>query len=309
MIGGIVFVGTITIMSMPILPLAQIYFGLLGESAAGYTLPVVSASVTGLAIVLVSSFLYWLVGKYVLKIDTVALKAATEELAERKMEKMSREQKLAIVSLIFFALVAAMPSILPTGPAKAFFNSFGIMGAAALIVTIQCFRKAPNGESLYTFPTLVQKGINWDIIIMFAATMPISSALESSDTGIIATVVAFLMPILSNLSPIIFILACCAIFWVTTQFAHNLILVIVFLPTLASIGLQFGINPYLFALLFCMTTNCAFMTPGSSAQAAMIFGNSTWLSTKDAYKYCTIFAVIALLSIACIGLPLGLLLF
>ena len=308
-IGGIVFIGTFTIVSMPILPLAQIYFGLLGEASAGYTLPVVSASLTGLAIVLASALLYWLVGKYVLKIDTSAIKIVTEELADREMEKMNKEQKIAVVSLIFFALVAAAPNILPAGSAKAFLSSFGILGAAALIVTIQCFRRSPDGQPMYTFPVLVQKGINWDIIIMFAATMPISSALESGDTGIISAIVGFLMPILSNLSPVAFILACCAIFWIATQFAHNLILVIVFLPTLASIGLQFGVNPYLFALIFCMTTNCAFMTPGSSAQAAMIFGNSDWLSTKDAYKYCIIFAVIALLSITCVGLPLGLLLF
>lgn len=308
-IGGIVFVGTITIVSMPILPLAQIYFGLLGEAAAGYTLPVISASATGLAIVFASAALYWLVGKYVLKIDTSALKSATEELASREMEKLNKEQKLAILSLVVFVLAAALPNVLPAGALKAKISNFGILGAAAIIVTVQCFRRTPEGKPVYTFPTLVQKGINWDIIIMFAATMPISSALESSDTGIISTVVGTLMPILSNLSPIAFILVCCAIFWVATQLAHNLILVIVFLPTLASIGLQFGINPYLFALIFCMVTNCAFMTPGSSAQAAMIFGNSDWISTKDAYKYCIVFAIIALASIVCVGLPLGLMLF
>ena len=198
---------------------------------------------------------------------------------------------------------------MPAGPAKKLISNYGILGAACTIIIIQCLRRDKNGKPLYTFGQLVQKGISWDIVVMFAASMPDSSALESGDTGIVTTIVSSLLPIFSNASPMVFILLCMAIFWLITQVAHNLILVIVFMPTLATIGTSLGINPYLFCLLFCMTTNCAFMTPGASAQAAMLFGNSDWISTKDAYKHCTIFAVIALLVIACVALPIGLLIF
>ena len=309
MVSGIVFIGTISIVSLPFLPLAIIYYGLLGEAAAGFVMPTASIALDGLLIVFFCGLVYWLVGKYILKIDVSPLKNAEEELTQYRNQKINKEQIIAIISLVFFMIIALMPSLMPAGPAKKLISNYGILGAACTIIIIQCMRRDKNGKPLYTFGQLVQKGVSWDIVVMFAASMPVSSALESGDTGIVTTIVSSLLPIFSNASPMVFILLCMAIFWLITQVAHNLILVIVFMPTLATIGTSLGINPYLFCLLFCMTTNCAFMTPGASAQAAMLFGNSDWISTKDAYKHCTIFAVIALLVIACVALPIGLLIF
>lgn len=309
MVAGIVFIGTISIVSLPFLPLAIIYYGLLGDAAANFLMPTAAIAIDGLLIVLVSAIGYLLFGKYILKVNVEPLKKAEAHLAQYRDNKISKEQIISIISLIFFMLIAILPSFLGAGTLKNLINNYGILGAACTIIIIQCLRRDEDGEPIYRFGNLVQRGVNWDIIIMFAATMPISASLESADTGIIATAVGTLLPVFSHTTPVVFVLLCLAIFWVVTQLAHNLILVIVFLPTLATIGTSFGINPYLFALLFCMTTNCAFMTPGASAQAAMLFGNTDWISTKDAYKHCAIFAIIALFAIACVALPLGLLLF
>ncbi len=309
MVAGIVFISTISIVSMPFLPLAIIYNGLLGAAAEGFTAPVVAQTVTGLTIVLVSALGYLFVGKFILKCDVSPFTTNADMLAQYRDIKMDKEQKIAMALLALFVVIILAPKFIKIPAIQAALNNMGVIGAALIAVIIQCLRKNSDGKPIYNFRDLAAKGFNWDLIILFAATMPISAAMESGDTGIIATLVSMLMPIFSKLSPIAFILVCMAIFWVATQLAHNLILVIVFMPTLASIGVSMGINPYLFCLLFVMTTNCAFMTPGASAQAAMIFGNTDWISTKDAYKYCTIFAIVALLAIACIGLPLGLFLF
>lgn len=309
MVAGIVFIGTISIVSMPFLPLSIIYYGLLGEAAAGYVMPTASIAFDGLLIVFFSGFLYWLVGKYILRVDVTPLKNAEEELAQYRNQKITKEQIIAIISLVFFMIIALLPSLMSAGTLKQLISNYGILGASCTIIIIQCLRRDKDSKPLYTFGQLVQKGVNWDIIIMFAASMPISASLESGDTGIVSTIVSTLIPVFSQASPVVFVLLCMGIFWAITQVAHNLILVIVFMPTLATIGVSFGINPYLFALLFCMTTNCAFMTPGASAQAAMLFGNSDWISTKDSYKLCTIFAVIALLVLVVIALPIGLVIF
>ena len=226
------------------------------------------------------------------------MKNAESILSEFRNVKITQEQVLSIISLIFFMVIALLPSFLPDSNLKAFLSNYGILGAATTVIIIQC---------IYNFGDLVQRGVNWDIVIMFAASMPLSASLESNDTGIVATLVDVLMPFLSQLSPAFFVIACCIIFWLITQVAHNLILVIVFMPILATIATSFGINPYLFAILFCMTTNCAFMTPGASAQAAMLFGNSNWIGVKDSYKLSTIFAILAIIAIICVGLPVGLL--
>ena len=123
--------------------------------------------------------------------------------------------------------------------------------------------------------------------------------MESEETGIVQTVIQALMPIFSQISPSVYLLFCFILFTLITQIAHNLILGIVFTSVLATIGLDMGINPYLFQIFFAWGLQLAFMTPGASANSALIFANSDWISTKDAYKYTT-FAVIcgALLAIA-----------
>ena len=307
MVAGIVFVGTISIISLPFLPLSIIYYGLLAEAAVGYAMPSLALTIDGLSIVIVSTLLYLFVGKYVLKINVEPLKNAESILSEFRNVKITQEQVLSIISLIFFMVIALLPSFLPDSNLKAFLSNYGILGAATTVIIIQCLRRDKDGKSIYNFGDLVQRGVNWDIVIMFAASMPLSASLESNDTGIVATLVDVLMPFLSQLSPTFFVIACCIIFWLITQVAHNLILVIVFMPILATIGTSFGINPYLFAILFCMTTNCAFMTPGASAQAAMLFGNSNWIGVKDSYKLSIIFAILAFIAIICVGLPVGLL--
>ena len=309
MVAGIVYIGTITIVSMPFLPLSIIYYGLLGSAAAGYVLPTMAITIDGLMIVIVSALLYLLVGKYILKLDLTPLSKAEASMAEYRNIKITKEETIAIASLVFFMLVALLPSILGPGSVKTFLNNFGILGAACTVIIIQCLRLNEEGKPIYNFKDLVNRGVSWDIVVMFAASMPISATLESADTGIVATIIGYLMPLFQQLSPATFMILCCLIFWAVTQVAHNLILVIVFMPTLAAIGIQFGINPYLFALLFCMTTNCAFMTPAASAQAALLFGNSDWIPVKDSYKLCTTFAIIAILAILGVALPLGLIIF
>lgn len=53
----------------------------------------------------------------------------------------------------------------------------------------------------------------------------------------------------------------------------------------------------------------AFMTPAASAQAVMVFGNTEWITTKQAYLYGTVFFVLVLALLLLIVYPLGALLF
>lgn len=310
-LGGIVFIGALSVMSMPFLLLPIVFNGMVADAAAAnnYAFPLIPATIVGLLIVFLSALGYLLLGKYILKIDTSPLKNKMDQLAQHRNDKMTKEQKICLGTLAMFLCIVLIPNLIGSGPIKNILDNIGVLGASCIGIVIQCLRKDNSGKPIYNFTELVQKGVNWDLIILFAATMPVSAAMESGDTGIVSTIVGMLMPIFSQTTAIPFVLLCLVILWITTQFAHNMILIIVFMPTLATVGATFGINPYLFSLLFYMTASCAFMTPGASAQAAMIFGNTEWISKKDAYKYCTIFSIIALLIISCIGLPIGLLLY
>lgn len=165
-----------------------------------------------------------------------------------------------------------------------------------------------DGGHLVKFPELA-KGINWDLILMFAATLPVSTAMSSGDTGIIATVMTGLTPIFSTMSPVVFMIVALLIFGLVTQVAHNLIIMMVFTPVLANLCVVYGIPPLFFAFALAVVLQCAFMTPAASAPAALIYSNTEWIEPKQAYFCSFLFVGLAFAVIFCVMVPVGLLLF
>ena len=181
------------------------------------------------------------------------------------------------------------------------------MGAAIVCVCLACiFRREDEN---FAFGKLVYQGVGWDLIVLLAATMPLCAAMESPDTGIVATVLGILGPLVSGLSPFAYLAAVLVIFGLTTQVVHNMVLIIAFMPTLANLAMSFGIHPALFALIFAMMMQTAFMTPAASAQAVMVFGNTDWITNKQAYLFGTVFFILVLLLLLAVVYPLGVLLF
>ena len=165
-----------------------------------------------------------------------------------------------------------------------------------------------DGSVFSDMPSLSRE-LNWDLIFMFAVTLPLGGAMESGDTGIIATVMSYLTPLFSNMSPFVFAIVALLLFGAITQVAHNLVLMIVFTPVLANLCVEFGIPPLLFAFALAVILQCAFMTPAASAPAAVIFSNTEWITPKQAYYMTAVFVLSAFVVICGIMLPLGLLLF
>ena len=290
---GVPVMCTMGAMMLPFLPVSVIFRSMLQENIlTTYAMPSGTLLLAHLLLTWTLVIGYILLGKYILRINTDALKNLNknyfDDIANMKMKP---EQKISMITLVLFVAILVAPLLLPAGIVKATLSNIDILGAAVIMIIFFCFRKNANREYIYDFGTMVFKGINWDIIILFAATMPVSSAMESDATGIITTIVGSLMPIFTQISPTMYLAVCAIIILMITQVAHNLILGIVFTSVLATIGINMGINPYLFQIFFAWMLQLAFMTPGASANSALIFANSEWISTKDAYKYTTTIVV------------------
>ena len=221
---------------------------------------------------------------------------------------MNSQQKFGILVLLSFVAIVVLPTFLPAGNGlKVLLNNYGGMGAAIVCVCLACiFRREDEN---FAFGKLVYQGVGWDLIVLLAATMPLCAAMESPDTGIVATVLGILGPLVSGLSPFAYLAAVLVIFGLTTQVVHNMVLIIAFMPTLANLAMSFGIHPELFALIFAMMMQTAFMTPAASAQAVMVFGNTDWITNKQAYLFGTVFFILVLLLLLAVVYPLGVLLF
>lgn len=310
MIVGIALICVMGSMSLPFVPVAIIYRAMLQtDILSNYEIPMGPLTVYHIVLFALVFFGYFALGKYILRLDVSPLKNLTEEFYEKAArQKMNKEQKYAMISLVAFVIFLLLPIVLPDCGLKAFLSNMDIIGISVIVICFFCFRR--NGKTpIYNFGQLVHEGVNWDLIILFAATMPVSTAMESDQTGIVTAVVNALMPIFSKISPSLYVLFCLVVFILVTQVAHNLILAIVFTPVLATIGIDMGINPYMFQILFAFGLQLAFMTPGASANAAMVFGNTEWIDNKDAYKYTTLAIATCTLLLIVVGIPVGMALF
>lgn len=308
MVGGIVFISTLSVFVMPFLPMTALILGFAAVAVPGITVPYGAWMVIGPVFMLAMVTGYVLVGKYLLRLNVEPLKNAGDRYAELRQQKMDSQQKFGILVLLSFVAIVVLPTFLPAGNGlKALLSNYGGMGAAIVCVCLACiFRREDEN---FAFGKLVYQGVGWDLVVLLAATMPLCAAMESPDTGIVATVLGILGPLVSGLSPVAYLAAVLLIFGLTTQVVHNMVLIIAFMPTLANLAMSFGIHPALFALIFAMMMQTAFMTPAASAQAVMVFGNTEWITNKQAYLYGTVFFILVLILLLAIVYPLGVLLF
>lgn len=307
-IAGIMFIAAMACMVFPFEPYPMVTLGLCADAGAT-TLPFVPWLVVGVTTAVMLSLIYILVGKYIFKFDLSALKQAGMILSEHHSNKMTYENKIAMTLLTIFIAVLVLVGILPDSIVLiAFFKKLNLLGLALLAICVVLIWRRKDGSPLLTFRELMN-GVSWEIVIMFAVTLPLGSAMESADTGIMKTVLDALIPVFGSLSPAAFVAVCIVVLGLLTQVAHNLVLTMTFTPMLASLAVNYGIDPLLMGFLLVTIFQCATATPAASAQAAAVYSNEKWVGSKYAYIFGIAFAIISILVMICIAYPLGSLLF
>ena len=271
---------------------------------AGGTFQAVPWMIWSLLFYLVFAVMYIAVGKFVLKLNVqpfIDKKDVVQEVYQ--MKAMTKQQKIAAISMVIFLAVALIPSFMPVSPLQAKLAGFGAVGGVIVVVVITSLLRI-DGKPITNWSHNIKYGMNWDLLIMFALTTPLGNALEGADAGIIPTIIAYLMPILNSISPVMFIVVVLGFFVIFTQIAHNVVLIIALSPTLLNLAVALGINPSLLAAGICVIAQAAFMTPAASSPSAAVFGNTEWVDSKQAYIVGTIIVVLAIIS-AAICYPLG----
>lgn len=162
----------------------------------------------------------------------------------------------------------------------AILSEMGILGVGTFCIFVLAAVRTKEGKPFIRVPELISRGVNWEIIILIASTMPLCNALEAEEVGVLQTVIAWLSQVFAGLDPTMFLVVFTLLFIVTTQFTHNLVLMLVFTPVLTKMGVALGANPVLVMLLVFYTAMTAYATPAASANAALIFGNTEWVTTK-----------------------------
>lgn len=233
LISGIVFFAVWSIALFPFLPWSQVCIGLMGNMVDFGAYSQLGWIVTGLILPILTIVGYIAIGKFIFKVDTSRFTLPEARLAEMRSLKLGTSEKVGIVYLLIFLFIVIAPSFLPkTWPVIAILSDWAIIGVCSFCFIGVCFMKDEDGIAVNKFGDMVYQGVSWDMIILMIATVPICAAMEASETGIMVTVMTAVTPFLSSLSPVILVAAIVLFFITVTQFAHNLILLLVFGPVL-----------------------------------------------------------------------------
>ncbi|PCH64118.1 MAG: SLC13 family permease [SAR86 cluster bacterium] len=113
-------------------------------------------------------------------------------------------------------------------------------------------------------------GVDWPIVILLGAMIPIGTALE--ETGTTALLVDAILSITEGLSPV-FILALLLIITMTvSDVLNNAATAILMAPIAYNIALSLNLNPDAFLMAIAIGASCAFLTPIGHQNNALVMG-------------------------------------
>lgn len=232
---------------------------------------------------------YIFVGKFILRIDTSKFKAGSAALAQKMQENkgkgLTTEQKHGAIVLALFILGCAVPAILPTTwPIISTLNRMGVVGVSTLTVIAVIVLMKKDGTTLTTFDRLMH-AMDWNMILLTAAIMTIAASITSQGTGIVAYLSMVIIPLLSKMSVLGFVILVMIVMCIVSQFSMNMVLQMIFAPILGPILLQAGYNPMIAVMAVYFGTQLAFLAPSGSMMAAMVFAKPIGLSQGTFIKY------------------------
>lgn len=244
----------------------------------------------------------------VLRLDFSAFKNK-ELFVEMHGYKWSTKQKWGLGLFAFVIVFLTVPEFLPANDFINAWKSFGIIGAT-VIVLLAGYVITVDGDRLFpSLSELCKDGMMWDVWIMIVATMPLSAAMRSADTGIITTIVGAAMGLIGDIHWILFTIVCAIVLGLMTQITHNIVIALVMFPPFLQICMNMNGEPVLWWFVNFWAIMAAYTTPAASGYAAVLHGNSEWLTSKQAYGFGFSTLVVSWLGCFLILIPVWLLLF
>lgn len=180
--------------------------------------------------------------------DWVVLGQPLDEAA-----KVTLTHKAPIAALIMIMMVAAMVfDFIPVEPVTA------VMAAGILMVLCGCFR---NVEAAY-------KTINWESLVLIAAMMPMSVALEK--TGASALLSHSLVGSLGSAGPLALLAGIYFTTSLLTMFISNTATAVLMAPIAMASAQEMGVSPLAFLFAVALGASMCFASPFSTPPNALV---------------------------------------
>lgn len=170
---------------------------------------------------------------------------------DKSISKVTLDYKAPMAALIMLLMVVVMVM----GWAE---PVTAVIVAALLTVLTGCFRKV---EDAY-------KTINWESLVLIAAMMPMSTALEK--TGVSAMVSAQLVGVLGEAGPYVLLAGIYFTTSLLTMFISNTATAVLMAPIAFTAAQQTGVSPYAFLLAVTLGASMCFASPFSTPPNALV---------------------------------------
>ena len=172
---------------------------------------------------------------------------------EKAADKVLLDYKAPVAAAIMLLMIAMMVfDFIPVAPVTA------VIIAGLLTIFAGCFR---NVEAAY-------KTINWESIVLIAAMMPMSTALEK--TGASALVSQGLVDSLGSMGPTALLAGIYFTTSLMTMFISNTATAVLMAPIALVAAQQVGVSPYSFLFAVTLGASMCFASPFSTPPNALV---------------------------------------
>ncbi len=302
MIIGIVLASSLGNGLFPFRTVGIVAFALM-EQISGYTLNNMLYTVWAFIMCFIMLAIYLLMGKFVFRINVDALKEIDKDYFSATDLSLDKKQKVMLGLMILLVILMLAPSVTPSDWfINIIYNNISATGIAALMCLLMCIIHI-NGEPLMEPKKVIKDGVSFDVMFLGATILPLANGVFSSEeAGINAFLAQYLAPIVEGKPIFIFLALAVIIATVVTNFVIDVTVPTILFPAFYPIGIVMGVPPVPLMVLIVYACYMALLMPSASPMAAMMFGNSEWVRTKDIYHYCGTFIFVAMV-LCCLNIP------
>ena len=171
----------------------------------------------------------------------------------QEASKVTLDHKAPIAAAIMIAMVVAMVvESIPVAPVTS------VLLASILMVVTGCVRSM---EAAY-------KTINWQTIVLFAAMLPMSIALEK--TGVSTMISGSIVDVLGGSGPRVLLAGIYAVTSLMTIFISNTVTAVLMAPIALQCAMQIGVSPVPFMFAVTVAASMCLASPFSTPPNALV---------------------------------------
>ncbi len=296
MLVGVAFCACIAGSLMPYRPGVVACYGFLTAANPALSYNFGEYFIFALIFCLICIILYMLVCVLIIKPDISKFTDNKFEL--EKLPPLTDKQKFTTGMLIALVLVLIVPSLLPSNwVIVQILNGIGTTGLVFAGVGIAFIAKNKEGKNYYTVRDIAPS-FGWDLVFMIGTALLIGPALSADGVGIKELFISILTPLCNGQGAFLFTFVFVVGILVGTNFINNAVMTAIFMPILAVIYMEIGVNPIAVTALVALAANIAILLPSASPVGALLASSKEWVSMKTILYQATLCMIVGAVAIA-----------